>query len=136
MVPLDERPEAFVGTVAVDRGEDDGQTAAGCVRRSQPSDQPPAQQSHARMRLSCYRMLMVHHCTHARPPARPRTRSRIALLAAGDLAVLLAFAAVGRGNHGESVTLSDTLVTALPFIIGECVNPQCRSEELVSSLVA
>lgn len=43
----------------------------------------------------------------------------MALLAAGDLAVLLAFAAVGRHSHGEPLTLSDTFNTALPFIIGE-----------------
>jgi hypothetical protein len=44
---------------------------------------------------------------------------RIALLAAGDLAVLLAFAAVGRHSHGEPLTVTDTFNTALPFIIGE-----------------
>lgn len=43
---------------------------------------------------------------------------RIALLAAGDLAVLLAFAAVGRHSHGEPLTVTDTFNTALPFIIG------------------
>lgn len=48
------------------------------------------------------------------------TRRRVALLAAGDLAVLLAFAAVGRMNHGEPLTVGDTVSTALPFIIGEC----------------
>ena len=41
------------------------------------------------------------------------------LLAAGDLAVLLAFAAVGRHSHGEPLTVSDTINTALPFIIGK-----------------
>lgn len=46
-------------------------------------------------------------------------RRRMALLAAGDLAVLLAFAAVGRHSHGEPLTVSDTFNTALPFIIGE-----------------
>lgn len=44
---------------------------------------------------------------------------RIALLAAGDLAVLLAFAAIGRHNHGEPLALADTFSTALPFIIGK-----------------
>jgi hypothetical protein len=43
---------------------------------------------------------------------------RMALLAAGDLAVLLAFAAVGRHSHGEPLTVTDTFSTALPFIIG------------------
>lgn len=41
------------------------------------------------------------------------------MLAAGDLAVLLAFAAVGRHSHGEPLTVSDTFNTALPFILGE-----------------
>lgn len=45
---------------------------------------------------------------------------RMALLAAGDLAVLLAFAAVGRHSHGEPLTVSDTFNTALPFILGGC----------------
>lgn len=44
---------------------------------------------------------------------------RAALLAAGDLAVLLAFAAVGRHSHGEPLTVTDTFNTALPFIIGK-----------------
>eukprot|EP00775_Hariotina_reticulata_P010077 gene10077-10232_t len=48
----------------------------------------------------------------------PSDPKRVALLAAGDLAVLLMFAAVGRGNHGEPVTVSSTVSTALPFIIG------------------
>lgn len=40
-------------------------------------------------------------------------------MAAGDLAVLLAFAAVGRHSHGEPVTAAETFSTALPFIIGK-----------------
>lgn len=44
---------------------------------------------------------------------------RAALLVAGDLAVLLAFAATGRANHGEPLTVADTLATALPFVLGE-----------------
>lgn len=43
---------------------------------------------------------------------------RIALLAGGDAVVLIAFAAIGRMNHGEP--LDGTLGTALPFLIGEC----------------
>lgn len=50
---------------------------------------------------------------------------RVALLAAGDLAVLLAFAAVGRVNHGEPLSVSDTVLTALPFIIGACCWQRC-----------
>ncbi|WIA14020.1 hypothetical protein OEZ85_002580 [Tetradesmus obliquus] len=72
MVAMEDRPDAFVGIAAMDRGEDDN-------------------------------------------PADPK---RVALLAAGDLAVLLAFAAVGRVNHGEPLSVSDTVLTALPFIIG------------------
>lgn len=72
MVRMEDRPDAFVGIAAVDKGEDDN-----------PSD--------------------------------PK---RVALLAAGDLAVLLAFAAIGRMNHGEPVAAADTVSTALPFIIG------------------
>ncbi|GBF94799.1 hypothetical protein Rsub_07971 [Raphidocelis subcapitata] len=41
---------------------------------------------------------------------------RVALLAGGDAAVLLAFAAVGRANHGEP--LAGALETAAPFLIG------------------
>jgi hypothetical protein len=48
----------------------------------------------------------------------PTSPQRMALLAAGDLAVLLAFAAVGRHSHGEPLTLDETFKTALPFIIG------------------
>lgn len=44
---------------------------------------------------------------------------RVVLLAAGDLAVLLLFAAIGRANHGEPLTVSSTISTAMPFIIGE-----------------
>eukprot|EP00878_Enallax_costatus_P013567 GHUV01014185.1.p1 GENE.GHUV01014185.1~~GHUV01014185.1.p1 ORF type:complete len:245 (+),score=80.58 GHUV01014185.1:519-1253(+) len=72
MVRMEERPEAFVGIAAVDRGENDN-----------PSD--------------------------------PK---RVALLAAGDLAVLLGFAAIGRHNHGEPLVAAETFTTALPFIVG------------------
>ncbi|KAG2443853.1 hypothetical protein HXX76_002196 [Chlamydomonas incerta] len=40
------------------------------------------------------------------------------LLAAGDAAALLLFAAAGRSNHGEATQAADALGTALPFIIG------------------
>jgi glycine/serine hydroxymethyltransferase len=67
----------------------------------------------------------MHQCEHvAVSPAAAAAAAacrRVALLAAGDLAVLLAFAAVGRGHHGEPLTVSDTLTTALPFVIGESV---------------
>jgi hypothetical protein len=61
--------------------------------------------------------------------AATTARRRIALLAAGDLAVLLAFAAVGRVNHGEPLTVGDTLTTALPFIVGELAmqHPSCAA---------
>jgi hypothetical protein len=39
------------------------------------------------------------------------------LLAAGDLVALLAFAAVGRINHGGVADL-ETIYTAMPFIAG------------------
>ena len=38
------------------------------------------------------------------------------MLVIGDVAALLAFASVGRGNHGESVDLFGSLWTAAPFI--------------------
>ncbi len=44
--------------------------------------------------------------------------SRVATLAVGDLIVFLLFAATGRSNHGEAVSLSSVAVTAAPFIIG------------------
>ncbi|KAG2436547.1 hypothetical protein HYH02_011484 [Chlamydomonas schloesseri] len=40
------------------------------------------------------------------------------VLAAGDAAALLLFAAAGRSNHGEATQAVDALGTALPFIIG------------------
>ncbi|EFJ49633.1 hypothetical protein VOLCADRAFT_120715 [Volvox carteri f. nagariensis] len=40
-----------------------------------------------------------------------------AILAAGDLAALLVFAAAGRANHGEPIS-GETFSTALPFILG------------------
>ena len=47
----------------------------------------------------------------------PSALSKTALLAAGDLVALLAFAAAGRANHGEGID-AETLITALPFIVG------------------
>jgi hypothetical protein len=58
----------------------------------------------------------------------------MALLAAGDLAVLLAFAAVGRHSHGEPLTLDETFKTALPFIIGKCSSTLHILHPLPSSL--
>ena len=43
---------------------------------------------------------------------------RVAQLVAGDALAILAFAAVGRGNHGEGVALADVASTALPFALG------------------
>ena len=39
------------------------------------------------------------------------------LLALGDVAALVAFASVGRGNHGGNVNLFGSLVTAAPFVV-------------------
>lgn len=44
--------------------------------------------------------------------------SRVAKLVAGDVAAILVFAAVGRGNHGEGMFIGDVFATALPFLIG------------------
>lgn len=54
--------------------------------------------------------------TRLHPSPWKRARRRAALLAGGDAAVLLAFAAIGRANHGEP--LAGALDTALPFIAG------------------
>ena len=43
---------------------------------------------------------------------------RVAQLVAGDALAILAFAAIGRGNHGEGVALADVASTALPFALG------------------
>lgn len=43
--------------------------------------------------------------------------SRSLLLAAGDSATFLAFAAIGRASHGESLAVLDLLHTAAPFVI-------------------
>jgi hypothetical protein len=73
----------------------------------------------APIQLCCDKALKVLLAAAAAAAAVSTAHRRIALLAAGDLAVLLAFAAVGRVNHGEPLTVSDTLTTALPFIVGE-----------------
>lgn len=41
-----------------------------------------------------------------------------AALVAGDAIALLAFAAIGRASHGESLGAGDLFATALPFMIG------------------
>ena len=46
------------------------------------------------------------------------TRGRTAALVAGDVAALMLFAAIGRGNHGEGVFLADVCATAAPFAAG------------------
>ena len=43
---------------------------------------------------------------------------RVAQLVAGDALAILAFAAIGRGNHGEGVGFAETASTALPFALG------------------
>jgi len=43
---------------------------------------------------------------------------RVTMLAVGDLIVFLIFAATGRSNHGEAVSLSSVAATAAPFVIG------------------
>ena len=46
------------------------------------------------------------------------TRGRAAALVAGDVAALMLFAAIGRGNHGEGLFLADVCATAAPFAAG------------------
>jgi len=41
-----------------------------------------------------------------------------AILLGGDTAALLAFAAIGRSNHGESLDLGSILSVAWPFLAG------------------
>jgi hypothetical protein len=43
---------------------------------------------------------------------------RLLTLAAGDVAALLLFAAVGRTNHGEGALPLEVLGTAAPFVLG------------------
>jgi len=45
-------------------------------------------------------------------------RRRVALLAGGDAAALLMFAAVGRGSHAELDGIAGVLDTAWPFLLG------------------
>ncbi|KAF6263859.1 hypothetical protein COO60DRAFT_1457868 [Scenedesmus sp. NREL 46B-D3] len=92
MVAMEDRPDAFVGIAAVDRGENDNHPVVGEF---------------------------------------PVQRTRVALLAAGDVAALLAFAAVGRVNHGEPLLDGGTLTTALPFIVA--VDPPQRKHTLGNS---
>ena len=42
----------------------------------------------------------------------------MALLAGGDAAALLLFAAIGRANHGESLDPGSVLSVAWPFLAG------------------
>lgn len=55
-------------------------------------------------------------------PAVEETESEIvfrqAQLVGGDVVALLAFAAIGRGNHGEGLAALDVLATAAPFAVG------------------
>ena len=43
---------------------------------------------------------------------------RKAILLGGDTAALLAFAAIGRSNHGESLDVGSILSVAWPFLAG------------------
>ena len=43
---------------------------------------------------------------------------RAALLAGGDAAALLLFAAIGRSSHGEGLAPGGVLATAAPFLLG------------------
>ncbi len=45
------------------------------------------------------------------------------MLLGGDLAVLLAFVAIGRANHGQTLDISSISATALPFLVGACPTP-------------
>lgn len=55
-------------------------------------------------------------------PAVAETESEIvfrrAQLVGGDVLALVVFAAIGRGNHGEGLFVSDVLATAAPFAAG------------------
>lgn len=55
-------------------------------------------------------------------PAVAETESEIvfrrAQLLGGDVLALVVFAAIGRGNHGEGLFVSDVLATAAPFAAG------------------
>lgn len=58
---------------------------------------------------------------HAHNALAPSERRRTALLVAGDLVALLAFAAIGRRSHGEAAGFAAALEvvrTAAPFIGG------------------
>lgn len=50
------------------------------------------------------------------PPARVRVRV-VVLAAVLDLVVVLAFAAVGRSTHGETIAPGQVLETAWPFLV-------------------
>lgn len=44
-------------------------------------------------------------------------RGRVALLALGDLVILLVFAVIGLSNHKEAITLGSVARTAAPFVV-------------------
>lgn len=48
----------------------------------------------------------------------PTDLKKVGLLLAGDAAMLLLFAAIGRINHAEGMSVAAVIDTALPFIIG------------------
>ncbi|MFE5672977.1 DUF3054 domain-containing protein [Agromyces sp. NPDC056523] len=50
--------------------------------------------------------------------ARPRSLGAIVGAAAADAALIVAFAATGRGSHAERLDLVGVLGTAWPFVVG------------------
>ena len=75
-------------------------------------------------------------------PAEAPTRS--ALLAAGDVAALVLFAAIGRANHGEGDALGAVLATAAPFVAAWALaaapsgafGPEARGRDVPAALLA
>jgi hypothetical protein len=54
----------------------------------------------------------------AKVDGKDDTGGRVPILIAGDIAAIVLFAAIGRGNHGEGLFISDVLATAAPFLVG------------------
>src|SRR5579884_1133818 len=61
---------------------------------------------------------MTHSARLALPPPFPLHRSMRYVLAAGDAAIILLFALLGRGAHHENGSPAYVLTTALPFLAG------------------
>jgi len=70
--------------------------------------------------------------------------ARAVMLAAGDIAMLLLFAAVGRGSHSEAILSAELLATAGPFILGWLLaapvtgafSPQACSNKMDAAVLA